>query len=147
MIKLNKMIDVLNENLSKEIHTAVRKAAKQMDQTTAKRRQPVKQSFPMQQTMTAGNSNVSIQTLNGRRTIDLSGLEGQNGAGFNSSAVLMEDCQPKIQVKTNVNGNNVKVDPEEVQQTDWMDIIAGKANLDELARLAEIKANKTDFED
>ena len=31
MIKLNKMIDVLNENLSKEIYAAVRKVSKQME--------------------------------------------------------------------------------------------------------------------
>jgi len=47
MEKLNKMIDVLNENLSKEIHTAVRKVAKQMEATTAKRKQPIKQTFGM----------------------------------------------------------------------------------------------------
>jgi len=69
MEKLNKMIDVLNENLSKEIHTAVRKVAKQMEQTTAKRKQPIKQSFGMpsiQQTSSAQNSKASIQTLNGK---------------------------------------------------------------------------------
>lgn len=38
-------------------------------------------------------------------------------------------------------------DPENVQTDDWMEIIKTKANMDELARLAEIKANKSDFED
>ena len=40
--KLNNMIEMLNENLSKDIHTAVRKVAKQMESQSNIRKQPIK---------------------------------------------------------------------------------------------------------
>lgn len=40
--KLTSTIDHLNENLSKDIHTAVRKAAKQIEGQASKRKQPIR---------------------------------------------------------------------------------------------------------
>jgi len=40
-------MEVLNENLSKDIHTAVRKVAKQMETQSHKRKQPFKNNFTM----------------------------------------------------------------------------------------------------
>lgn len=38
------------------------------------------------------------------------------------------------------------MDPVEVQQNDWFQILCTKANKEEVIRMGEIKVNKTDFE-
>ena len=63
--KLDKMLAFLNSNLSKEIYSAVRKVSKQMEATAAKRKMPVKHSFPLQQASAA-----SIQTLNQKNALE-----------------------------------------------------------------------------
>lgn len=45
--KLNQTMELLNANLTKDIHTAVRKVAKQMESTAQKRKQPIKNNFNM----------------------------------------------------------------------------------------------------
>ena len=64
------MIEMLNENLSKDIHTAVRKVAKQMENQSNNRKQPIKnriaqQSFGGEGEICSVNNSESMVTLEG----------------------------------------------------------------------------------
>ena len=65
--KLNQVLEVLNENLSKDIYAAVRKVTKQMESQSARKKQPIKKNFLMGLNRSDGepdNSNgVSSETL------------------------------------------------------------------------------------
>ena len=65
------MIELLNENLSKDIHAAVRKVAKQMESQTNIRRQPMKNRF-------ASGFNVEADVHSINNSDSMVTLEGQN---------------------------------------------------------------------
>lgn len=133
---------MLNENLSKDIHTAVRKVAKQMENQSNNRKQPIKNRIAQQSfegEMCSVNNSESMVTLEGNN--NASNMETiLTKTPHGSTAVIEKNYQRSSQIQS------IPEDPQEIGMTDWMNIIKTKANKEDVERLQEIKANKQDIE-
>lgn len=132
--KLDKTMEILNENLSKDIHAAVRKVAKQMDNQSQKRKQPIKNSIALP---TSKRASISFD----QQPMDSMTKMSQDTL-FDASKSGIAEFHPTVAVPN--AASSVSADPEDVQMDDWLNIIQTKANKEDLERLADIKTNKHD---
>ena len=138
---------MLNENLSKDIHTAVRKVAKQMEGQSNQRKQPIKNRIVQQNTYSgeaelySANNSDSMVTLEGGNNVTSKMENILNKAPHGSTAIIEKNYMRQSQAAPAISD-----DPQEVQMADWMHIIQTKANKEDVERLQEIKANKQDIE-
>ena len=85
---------MLNENLSKDIHTAVRKVAKQMEGQSNQRKQPIKNRIVQQNTYSgeaelySANNSDSMVTLEGGNNVTSKMENILNKAPHGSTAII-----------------------------------------------------------